>query len=39
MATGDDDSYIEDGVTTMTTMTMATAQRATGYNDNGGRRR
>ncbi len=37
MATGDDDDDIEDGATT-TATTMATARRATGYNDNGGRR-
>ena len=33
MAMGDDD---EDGATTTTTTTMATARRATGYNDNDG---
>ena len=39
MAAGDDDDDDDDenGVAT-TTTTMATAQRATGYNDNGGGR-
>jgi hypothetical protein len=39
MATGDDNDGNEDGVTTTTTMTMATARWAMGYNDDGGGRR
>jgi hypothetical protein len=35
MATGEDDVDAEDGATT-TTMMTATAQRATGYNEDGG---
>jgi len=38
MATGDDDEG-EDGATTMTATTMATARRVTGYNDDGGGQR
>jgi len=37
MATGDGNDN-KDGVTTMTTTTMVTARRATGYNDDGGGR-
>ncbi len=36
MATGDDDDDDEDGAMPMTTTTMATMQRVTGYNDDGG---
>jgi hypothetical protein len=38
MATGDNNDDDKDGATTMT-MTMATAQRAMGYNDESGGRR
>jgi len=39
MATGDDDDDDEDGATTMTMAMMATARRATLYNDDGRRQR